>query len=107
MEVCDPALDCQPGTPAQDDGIFCTNDSCDEQSMTVTNTPDASVCNDDNNVCTVTVCDVVTGCGHELAQTPECFPSLPAASPAGRVLLGLLVLGAGVLFLTGRRRRMA
>jgi hypothetical protein len=30
-EVCDPALDCQPGTPPDcDDGVGCTDDVCNE-----------------------------------------------------------------------------
>ncbi|MFQ5693187.1 MAG: pyridoxal phosphate-dependent aminotransferase, partial [Nitrospinota bacterium] len=39
-ETCDPALDCQAGTPPTiDDGVGCTDDSCDEVGDVIVNSP--------------------------------------------------------------------
>jgi hypothetical protein len=44
-ETCDAALDCQDGTaPDTDDGVACTEDSCDEESDIVLNEPNDSLC---------------------------------------------------------------
>ena len=44
-ETCDPALDCQAGTPpATDDGVACTDDSCDEATDAIVNTANDTSC---------------------------------------------------------------
>ena len=54
-EYCDLELDCQDGTaPEVDDGLFCTDDSCDEDNDEVVHTP---VDVDDGLYCTVDTCD--------------------------------------------------
>jgi hypothetical protein len=77
IEYCDPALDCQAGTPPVcDDAVGCTDDSCDEASDSCVNTPvdancdDGAWCNgaetcDPDNDCqagTPPVCDDAVGC---------------------------------------------
>ena len=55
-------LGCQAGTPpATDDGVVCTDDSCDEVNDVVVNAPNDALC-DDGNPCTVGGCDALTGC---------------------------------------------
>jgi hypothetical protein len=55
-ETCDAALDCQAGTPPDcDDGVPCTDDSCDEDNDTCMNTPNDSNC-DDGVGCTDDTC---------------------------------------------------
>jgi hypothetical protein len=62
-EVCDPANDCQAGTPRDcDDGVGCTDDSCDEAADACVNAPDNAVC-DDGEFCNGTeVCDPTNDC---------------------------------------------
>ena len=62
-ETCDATLDCQAGIPVNpDDGVLCTDDSCNEATDSIDNTPDDTVC-DDANVCTGTeTCDASLGC---------------------------------------------
>jgi uncharacterized protein YggL (DUF469 family) len=44
-ETCDAALDCQAGTaPSADDGVGCTDDSCDEATDSLINTVNDSNC---------------------------------------------------------------
>jgi hypothetical protein len=44
-ETCDALLDCQAGTPVSvDDGVTCTDDSCDEVADVVVNTPNDGNC---------------------------------------------------------------
>ena len=62
VESCDPVEGCQAGEPPLlDDGLECTQDSCDEETDTVLHTPSDEAC-DDENVCTDTVCDATAGC---------------------------------------------
>ncbi|MBW1881324.1 MAG: hypothetical protein JRJ84_23460, partial [Deltaproteobacteria bacterium] len=69
-ETCDALLDCQAGTPpTTDDGVACTDDSCDEAGDTVVNSPNDANC-DDGNVCTADSCDAVTGCFND--PIPAC-----------------------------------
>jgi hypothetical protein len=64
IETCDPTLDCQAGTPVDcNDGVACTNDSCDEATDSCVNAPDNGAC-DDGVACTVDICDPVTGCSN-------------------------------------------
>ena len=71
-EVCDPLLDCQPGTPLViDDGVACTADSCDEVSDVVVHAPDAGVC-DDGQFCNGAVtCDPLLDCQPGNAPTDD------------------------------------
>jgi hypothetical protein len=66
-ETCDAALDCQDRTPPPvDDGIACTDDSCDE----------------------------FVGCSHESIENCAVPPAVPSAPLWSRALLALLfVLG--------------
>jgi hypothetical protein len=44
-ETCDPAHDCQPGTAVDcDDGVGCTDDSCNESSDSCDNIPNDALC---------------------------------------------------------------
>jgi hypothetical protein len=61
-ETCDGSGVCQSGTPPLvDDGVGCTEDSCDEVNDVVVNTPDDGFC-DDVDECTDDICDEVLGC---------------------------------------------
>ena len=62
-EVCDPALDCQPGTPPLlDDGVGCTDDSCDEVNVVVVNAPNNALCDNGLFCDGAEVCDPVLDC---------------------------------------------
>ncbi|MBW1684359.1 MAG: hypothetical protein JRS35_04780, partial [Deltaproteobacteria bacterium] len=64
VETCDAVLDCQAGTPLDpDDGVACTDDSCDAVSG-VANVPNDANC-DDADVCTADSCDALLGCANE------------------------------------------
>ncbi len=62
-ETCDALTGCQPGTPpVLDDGVACTDDSCDEGGDVIVHTPNHAAC-DDLLFCTGTeTCDAVAGC---------------------------------------------
>jgi agmatine/peptidylarginine deiminase len=62
VETCDAVLDCQAGTPLDpDDGVSCTDDSCDPVTG-VANVPNDALC-DDANVCSgAETCDAVLDC---------------------------------------------
>ena len=99
-EFCDATLGCQAGTPVgADDGVFCTEDSCDEVSEVVVNAANDANC-DDFNDCTADSCDAVLGCAHETIE--GCEIPVDATGPASRfVLYALMVLlgtiGAGAV----------
>jgi cysteine-rich repeat protein len=63
-EACDPVNDCQPGTAVDcNDGVGCTDDSCDEANDVCVNNPNDLSCSDDGLFCTGTVvCDAVMDC---------------------------------------------
>ena len=62
-ETCDPVNDCQPGTPpAVDDGVACTDDSCDEANDVVLNTPNNSLCDNGLFCDGAETCDPVNDC---------------------------------------------
>ncbi|MDO8631071.1 MAG: IPTL-CTERM sorting domain-containing protein, partial [Phycisphaerales bacterium] len=62
-EICTPDVGCQPGAPPDcDDGVGCTEDSCDEANDRCVNTPDDAPCDDGLYCDGVEVCDPVTGC---------------------------------------------
>jgi hypothetical protein len=62
-ETCDALLGCQAGTPpATDDGVACTDDSCDEVNDVIVNTPNDANC-DDGAFCNgAETCDALLGC---------------------------------------------
>ena len=66
VESCDPATgDCLDGeSPVTDDGIDCTEDSCDEDVDEVLNLAVDSVC-DDEDPCTDDWCEADSGCAHD------------------------------------------
>ncbi len=67
-ETCDPLLDCQPGTPVDcEDGVACTDDSCDEVFNICRNTPDNVACDNGLFCDGVEFCHFSLGC---LASTP-------------------------------------
>ncbi len=110
------------------DGVTCTDAVCDEPNNRIEQVPndsycvDANLCDgsewcnpifgcqpaflpldcDDGDACTADSCDALSGC----ANVPllNCI-GVPAASPGGRALLSLLVVGAGALLLSRRRSR--
>ncbi|MBW2422153.1 MAG: hypothetical protein JRH19_26715 [Deltaproteobacteria bacterium] len=88
IEFCDPALDCQAGTPlAFDDGIDCTTDLCDPVDG-VANVPNHDACSD-GSVCNGSeICDLAQGCLEGAVLPPlvwEDFESLPLQNDAAGV----------------------
>ena len=77
VETCDPVSDCQAGTPVDcNDGVACTDDSCNEDTDQCDNTPNDSLC-DDDTACTEDFCHALLGCqfvpDHEVcADAVEC-----------------------------------
>ena len=71
-ETCDAVNDCQPGTPPVcDDGVSCTDDSCNETSDTCNFTANDANC-DDGAFCNgAETCDAVNDCQ---AGTDPCEP---------------------------------
>ncbi|MBC8293775.1 MAG: hypothetical protein H8E45_11510, partial [Proteobacteria bacterium] len=63
VETCDASLGCQDNAdPVADDGVGCTDDSCDEINDVIVNAINHGSC-DDNLYCTgVESCDAVLGC---------------------------------------------
>ncbi|MFC1844356.1 MopE-related protein, partial [Thermodesulfobacteriota bacterium] len=56
-ETCDAALDCQAGiAPVTDDGVFCTDDSCDEDNDVVVHTNNTAPCNDGDSCTSSDTC---------------------------------------------------
>jgi hypothetical protein len=84
------------------DGDLCNGDEICVSYTCITGLP----CDCDDGVsCTLDYCDAVQGCVNEPIPGSGCGRSdLPSASPAGRLLLSLLVVGAGAAFLARRRR---
>jgi hypothetical protein len=62
-ETCDTTLDCLAGTPPIiDDGVGCTDDSCDEANDVIVHTPNNGLC-DNSKFCDGSeTCDVVNDC---------------------------------------------
>ncbi|NQZ96649.1 MAG: hypothetical protein HRU01_09075 [Myxococcales bacterium] len=92
-ETCDATLDCQAGTSVVvDDGVGCTDDSCDEVGDVVVNAPNTATC-DDSDPCTAGSCDANLGCLYE--PIPNCPAPVPAANRSiiGLLIAMLLVLG--------------
>ncbi len=75
-EFCDPINDCQPGiAPVIDDGVGCTDDSCDDVNNVVVNAPNNSLC--DNGV----FCDGAEICSP--TQDCQAVPDEPDGTPCG------------------------
>jgi hypothetical protein len=63
VETCDAVNDCEAGTPVDpDDGVGCTDDSCDPVTGVVTNAPNDGSCADGNLCNGVETCDAVNDC---------------------------------------------
>ena len=99
-EVCDPILDCQPGTsPPLDDSVSCTIDACDEENDVVIHVEYDPRC-DDGDPCTADLCDAVAGCTS--TPIPSCSVALPTGG-ASPVLLWLMMAASGLAALDARR----
>ena len=62
-ETCDAVNDCQPGTPVVvDDGVGCTDDSCDEVNDVVVNTPNDASCDNGEFCDGAETCDATADC---------------------------------------------
>jgi len=62
-EICDPVLNCQPGTtPVIDDGVACTDDSCDEVNDVVVNTVNNANCDNTLFCDGAETCDAALDC---------------------------------------------
>jgi hypothetical protein len=79
--------------PADETGDACSGGSCQAGGPTDC---------DDADECTADSCDQLLGCAHD--PIPLCGTSVPSASAGGRMLVGLLLMSAGVVFLVHRRR---
>jgi cysteine-rich repeat protein len=108
-EICDGVRDdCLRDLPANGlpcpDGDLCNgNEICIGWTCTAGTPCDC----DDGDSCTIDSCDASQGCVHDLiigGGTACGRADLPSASPAGRLLLSLLLVGAGATFLAWRRR---
>lgn len=60
--ACVPSSGCSATKVSCDDGVLCTEDTCDASTGCL-NAPADSACAD-GDPCTLDICDVVTGCGH-------------------------------------------
>jgi hypothetical protein len=75
VETCDLVNDCQAGTPPViDDGVGCTDDSCDETGDVVVNTPNDTLCDNGEFCDGVETCDLVNDCQAGIA--PDCNDNL-------------------------------
>jgi hypothetical protein len=80
-EVCDALNDCQAGlAPNCDDGVSCTNDSCNEESGSCDNVSDNSICNDGEFCNGVETCDAVNDC--QAGTAPNCDDSVGCTNDA-------------------------
>lgn len=71
LNTCDVAKGCQTSPlKCNDDGIFCTQEICNETAKGCLSVPDHSKC-DDNNKCTVDLCDPKSGCTHRPIVCPD------------------------------------
>ena len=103
-ETCDAVKDCQGGTvPTTDDGVACTDDSCDETNDVIINIANDSQC-DDLDSCTAESCDELFGCSSEPIE--DCtVEDVPTAQFEGYVVLILFMLTSAAVFLETQRTR--
>ena len=82
-ETCDAVSDCQAGTPpVVDDGVGCTDDSCDEANDVVVNTPNDGLC-DNGEFCDGSeTCDATEDCQ---AGTAPCDPATETCDEVGDI----------------------
>ena len=72
-ETCDATNDCQAGTPVDvDDGVGCTDDSCDEANDVVVNAPNDGLCDNGQFCDGAETCDATNDCQD---GTPPCDPA--------------------------------
>jgi hypothetical protein len=92
------------GLPCPDGDLCNGNEICEGFVCASRPPPDC----DDGDTCTADSCDPVAGCINDpiVGDGWGCTTDrdLPSASPTGRLLLSLLVVGAGATFLARRRR---
>jgi hypothetical protein len=70
LETCDVLADCQSGAPPDcDDGVDCTDDSCNEESDACESAPNHSLCDDTLFCDGQETCDAILGCQ---SGTPPC-----------------------------------
>ena len=84
VEICDLASGvCQACTPVNvDDGVSCTDDSCDEANNTIVNAPNDGLC-DNGAFCDGSeTCDTINDCQ---AGTPPCDPATETCDEVGDV----------------------
>jgi cysteine-rich repeat protein len=104
-EFCDGVSDDCPITDLPANGLACPDgDLCNGDEICVgwVCMPGVPLVCDDEDICTADGCDQFLGCVYEPTYCNG--HELPSASPAGRLLLSLLVVGAGATFLAWRRR---
>ena len=66
IEICDSLAGCVAGqAPDLDDGVACTQDSCDDVNDVIVHQADNTDCND-QKICTEDICDPQTGCQHNV-----------------------------------------
>ncbi len=90
VETCDATLDCQSGTPVNcDDGVGCTDDSCNEATDSCDNVANDANCPDDGLYCNGTEsCDAVNNCvssGDPCQVDETCDEDADTCEPAGPV----------------------
>jgi len=70
-ETCDAIDDCQPGTPPViDDGVGCTDDSCDEVNDVVVHAPNDGLCDNGLYCDGSEFCDVINDCQAGIEPCP-------------------------------------
>lgn len=98
VETCDPVAGCQPGTPvACDDGIGCTEDSCNEEKDACDFVASDARCPDDGVFCNgAEFCDPHRGCSSEGDPCPggtACSEPTDACAPGVACGNGILEIG--------------
>ncbi|MCH8147333.1 MAG: hypothetical protein IH987_04965 [Planctomycetes bacterium] len=102
-ETCDPVLDCQSGTaPNCDDGVGCTDDSCNEGTDSCDNIANNANCPDDGLFCNGTeFCDAVADCsstGDPCSGGEVCNEATDTCDPVGggaQMETGTVSVGGG------------
>ncbi len=88
VETCDALLDCQAGTPVDcDDGVGCTDDSCNEGNDSCDNTANDALCDNGLYCDGAETCDTFTGCnvgpGSPCSAGTWCAETGDACQPYG------------------------
>ena len=104
LPTCDVISDCQGGpAPPTDDGVDCTEDSCDEVNDIVVNAANDLLC-DDQDPCTAESCDEILGCTSEPVESCTIEP-VPALHSSERLVLALAMLAIAAALIGARRPR--